>query len=208
MTIIVPIASASSGISDYNELVATILRASYRSDLSGDIDTFIQLCESDMQTRLRLVDLEDTATLTVTAGSASLPTDYAGMRNVYWDVNTDRPLQYLTPDKFDSLVLTANMPKFYTIKGVLIKFSTTADGSAVVNYQARFTGLSSVNLTNAIIVNYPDAYVHGTMAQLFIFTRDMPNAQVRQMAYEAAIDRIIKDNNKRKYGNSLQVRVA
>lgn len=193
-------------ISTYAELVTAVTRNSYRSDLSSDIDNFIQLCESDMKTRLKNVDFETTTTLTVTAGSASLPSGYGGMRNVYWDTDLDRTLQYMTPDTFDAQNFTAALPSFYTIKGTTIKFGTTIDGSAVLNYKGKLTGLSGSNTTNAIITNYPDAYLHGVMAQMFIFTRDAANAQVRQTIYEQAIQRIIKDNNERKYGASLQVR--
>ena len=195
-------------ITNYGELVTAVTRASYRSDLTSDIDNFIALCESDMKIRLKLVDFEDTETLTVTAGSAAIPTGYAGMRNVYWDGAQDRPLQYITPDKFDASNFTADIPGFYTIKGLNIKFGTTTDGSAVLNYKARFTGLSSGNTTNAIITKYPDAYMHGVMTQLYLFTRDDKNMAVRQAAFEQSIDRIIRDNNERKYGASLQVRPA
>lgn len=195
-------------ISTYSELVTAVTRHAFRSDLTSDIPNFIQLCEADMQVRLKNVDSETTATLTVTAGVASLPSDYRGMRNVYWDGDYNRPLTYLTPDKFDAMILTSSLPNFYTIKGTNIYFGSTLDGSAVLNYMATFTGLSGSNATNAIITKYPDAYLHGTMMQLFIFARDTANAQTRQAAYEQAIDRIISDNNQRKYGASLQVRPA
>lgn len=195
-------------ISNYSDLVTAVARASFRSDLSSDIPNFIQLCESRMQIRLKLVDFESTGTLTVTSGSASLPADYKGMRNVYWDGDFDRALQYITPDRYSSLVLTADLPNFYTIIGTSIKFVTTLDGTAYTNYKAKFTPLSVSNATNAIITNYPDAYMHGVMEQLYIFTRDTANAAVRQAAFESALSNIIKDNNERKYGAALQVRVA
>jgi len=195
-------------ISTYSELVTAVTRHSFRSDLTSDIPNFIQLCEADMQVRLKNVDFEGTSTLTVTAGVAALPSDYRGMRNVYWSGDYKRPMQYITPDKFDAIILTSNLPNFYTIKGTNIVLSSTLDGSAVINYMASFTGLSGSNATNAIITKYPDAYLHGTMTQLFIFARDPANAQVRQAAYEQAIDRIVRDNNQRKYGASLQVRPA
>ncbi len=195
-------------ISTYSELVTAVTRHAFRSDLTSDIPNFIELCEADMQVRLKNVDFEDTATLTVTTGTSALPSDYRGMRNVYWDGDYNRALQYLTPDKFDGLVLTSNLPNYYTIKGTNIVFATSLSGSAVLNYMASFTGLSVSNATNAIITKYPDAYLHGTMMQLFVFARDAANAQVRQAAYEQAIDRIVKDNNQRKYGASLQVRPA
>lgn len=195
-------------INNYSELVTAVARASFRSDLSSDIPNFIQLCESDMQIRLKLIDFESTATLTVTSGSVALPNDYKGMRNIYWDSDIDRPLQYITPDKYNSIILTSNLPEFYTIIGTNIKFDTNLSGTAYVNYKAKFTPISVSNATNAIITNYPDAYMHGTMMQLYLFTRDAANAQTRQMAYEQVIQRVIKDNNERKYGASLQVRPA
>ena len=195
-------------ISTYSELVTAVTRNSFRSDLTADIPNFIQLCEADMQVRLKNVDFEATSTLTVTAGAAALPTEFRGMRNVYWNGDTNRPMTYMTPNKFDALVLTSSLPNFYTIKGVNIYFGSSLDGSAVVNYYASFTGLSGSNATNAIITKYPDAYLHGTMMQLFIFTRDAANYQARQTAYEQAIDRIVLDNKQRKYGSSLQVKPA
>lgn len=195
-------------ISNYSELVTAVARASFRGDLATDIPNFIQLCEADMQTRLKLVDFENTATLTVTDGVAALPTDFKGMRSVYWDSDYDRPLQYLTPDKFNGLVLTSDLPNFYTIVGTNIKFSTSISGTAFTNYKAKFTPIDTGNATNAIITNYPDAYMHGTMMQLYLFTRDAANVQARQMAYEQAISRITKDNNERKYGSVLMVRPA
>lgn len=195
-------------ISTYAELVTAIGRNAFRSDLTSDIPNFIQLCESDMQTRLKLVDFESEGTLTVTNGESALPTDFKGMRNVYWDGDTKRPCSYVTPDRFDSFVLTSDIPNFYTITGTTIKFVTLLSGTAYINYKAKFTPISGSNATNAIITNYPDAYLHGSMMQLFVFTRDSANAQVRQTAYEQAIQRIIKDNNERKYGAVLQVRPA
>jgi hypothetical protein len=195
-------------ISTYSELVTAVARHAFRSDLTADIPNFIQLCEADMQVRLKNVDFEDTETLNVTAGVAALPIDYRGMRNVYWNGDYNRALQYLTPDKFDGMILTANQPNFYTIKGTNIVFLTSLDGTSNLNYKASFTGLSGSNATNSIITRYPDAYLHGTMMQMFIFSRDAANAQVRQAAYEQAIDRIIRDNNERKYGAVLQVRPA
>lgn len=196
-------------ITNYTELQTSVIDWSFRTDMASRLPEFIQLCESDMQVRCKLVDFEGSATITVTAGIGTLPSGFNGMRAIYWDGDTTRPLKYVTPDQFDKLSNYAGQGVWYTITGTTIKVAPMTDGSAVMTYKARFTPLSVTNATNVILDLYPDAYLRGTLLQLALFTRDEKLAQKEAGLFESCIERIKTDNNQRKYaGSTLQVTVS
>lgn len=193
-------------ISSYSDLQTEVIRNSNRSDLSNDVPTFIQLCESEMQRRLKLVDFDSTATVTVTAGVGSLPSDFAGFRAAVWDGDTQRTLTYITPDRFNALPNRVTVPTFYTVVGSQLKVMSEDDGTVTLTYQARFTPLSSTNATNAIITTYPDAYYFGTLWQLYHFLRNWETAGQHKARYEEVVNQIIRDHKERKYPGPLEVR--
>lgn len=78
-------------ITNYTQLQASVIDWSFRTDMASRLPEFIQLCESDMQVRCKLVDFEASATITVTAGLGTLPSGFTGMRAIYWDGDTTRP---------------------------------------------------------------------------------------------------------------------
>ena len=65
-------------VTNFTNLQTEVIANSNRSDLTATVPTFIQMAEADMQRRLKLVDFESTATVTITAGSGPLSTGFAG----------------------------------------------------------------------------------------------------------------------------------
>ena len=190
----------------YANLQTEIEDASYRTDLTAKIPSFISLCETDMQVRCKLVEFEGSATLSVVAGVASLPADFKGHRAAYLDGDQSRPLQYVTPDRFDLLSNDSGVGTWFTITGTSFKMAPLSDGSVVLTYHAKFTPLSDVATSNSILLNYPDAYYHGSLMQLGLYTKDAEMIATRKGLYEEALGRIKKDNQDRKYPGPLQVR--
>lgn len=194
-------------ISTYSELQSEVTAWSHRTDLSARIPNFIVLCEADMQVRCKLTEFEGSSSVTITAGVGTLPTGFTGMRSIYWDGDLDRPLKYLTPDQFESHRNESGLANWYTITGTSLLTSPAGDGTAVIRYKARFTPLSDTNTSNVLLTNYPDAYLHGTLVQLHSYTKNTKAMQEANALYEAAVQRIVIDNNQRKYaGVSLEVR--
>lgn len=194
-------------ISTYDELVAAVVDWSYRTDLAARVPNFIALCEADMQVRCKLVELEGTASVTITGGVGSLPSGFTGMRSAYWDGDISRPLRYVTPDRFESYARESGQGTWYTITGTTIKVTPGTDGTVVMTYKASFTPLSGSNPSNVILTRYPDAYLHGTLLQLRTWCKDKAGMADAAALYEPAVERIITDNNQRKYaGATLQVR--
>lgn len=197
-------------ITSYTNLQTAIAGWLHRDDLTDEIVDFIALCESTMQVKCKLVDLEGTATVTIAAGVGTLPTDFVGMRSIYWNDSLSQPLQYITPEQFDAMRSWGEGDTyFYTISGTTIRTSNTETGSAIMTYNARFVPLSGSNASNAILASYPDAYLYGSLAQGFIYTQDDANAAKYSALFSSAMDRINENNAARKYaGATLQVRPA
>lgn len=194
----------------YAELQAKVVDLLHRT---GDTTVealapdWIGYAESEMQTRIKLMEFETTSTVTITAGSGPLPTGYIGMRSVYWDGDPDHPLTYVTPDVYDSHRFNDSGDGYeYTISGSTIKTSPMGSGSVVCTHLARFTPLSDSATSNAILASYPDLYVYGSLKHASVWTKDDSDVQKYGLMFNAICDRVNEINDQRKYGHALAVR--
>lgn len=193
-------------ISTYAELKTALTNWSKRSDLTAQLGDFIALAESDMQVRLKLVDFEDISTVSVVAGVGPVPTGFNGARSAYWDGNLDTPVKYIPPSQFDTQRNKSGTPAFFTVVGTDLLVSPSNTGDLVVTHKTRFVPLSDVATTNVLLNNFPDAYLHGSLAQLYSYCYDTQMAAFHGALFDNAVKRIIKDNIDRKYPGPIAVR--
>jgi hypothetical protein len=197
-------------ITVYSELKTAIADFIHKNNLTSVIDDFIDLCEAEMQRKIKLLEFETTGTVAVTAGVGTLPTGFIGARALSWDGAPDRILQYVTPDRLNRL--NASDPSYvnyYSITGSTITFANDTDGTLNITYMARFTPLSGSATTNAILTNHPSAYLYGSLVHASIYCKDPEGAIGYQQLFDDQIRQINSDNQDRKYaGASLQVRVG
>lgn len=193
-------------LSTYTELKAAVADLANRTDLTAQIVDAITLAEAEMQVDCKLIEFESDASITITAGTGNLPTGFLGMRAAYWDGNTDYPLSYITPDTFNALRNnTGDIPSFYTISGSTIRVNEGATGTVQAMVNARFSVLSGSNATNAILTNFPNAYLYGALKHLMVVTDDDAKLQKFGLLFNAEKERIKKNNMDRKYAGPLQV---
>jgi hypothetical protein len=195
-------------LDSYSALKTTLAGFLHADDLDSVIPDFITLAEARIQADAKLLEFETTATVTITAGVGTLPTGFVGMRSVYWDSDPDYPLSYVAPEMYDAMRGNdSGDGRYYTITGSSIKTTPMGDGSVVCTYSARFTPLSDSNTTNAILTNFPDVYLYGSLMQAAIYTKDEADMQKYGLLFNAAMDRLNQNNQDRKYaGSTLQVR--
>lgn len=182
-----------------------------RTDLTSQIDTFIDLAEGEMQRILKLVEFESSATLTFTAGVASLPADFVGARSLLWNADPQRTLHYRTPDQLNAINARAEpgVAYFYTITGDQVKLADDMDGTATMIYMARFTPLDNTNTTNFILTNHPGAYLYGALKHASVYLRDTDGAAGYGALFDAELSQVRLDNTERKYaGATLEVKPA
>lgn len=186
--------------------VIDLLHRTGDTDVTALAPDWIAYAESELQTKIKLMEFETATTVAVTAGTGTLPTGYVGMRSVYWDDATDLALAYVNADAFDAMRNNSDGPGFYTVTGTTIKVSPLDTGNLVMTYMARFTPLSDAATSNAILTNYPDLYVYGALKHACVWLMDDSGLQKYGAMFNAACERINVNNEQRKYGSSLAVR--
>jgi hypothetical protein len=191
----------------YSALKTEIADFAERNDLTSVVDTFIDLCEAEMQRELKLLDFETTGTVTVTSGSGTLPTGFSSARALSWDGDNDRVLRYVTPDRLNRVNSgNPSLVHYYTITGDQIKFADDASGTLNMTYMAKFTPLSDSNTSNSILLNHPAAYLYGSLKHLSVYLKDAEGGTAYQTLFADEIAKIKKDNRDKKYaGASLAV---
>jgi hypothetical protein len=191
----------------YANLKTAILSFLNRTDLASSAGDFITLAEADLQRRCKLVEFEATGTVTITAGSGALPTDFAGLRSVYWDGDVDLPLTYVTPKEFDDWrEATSGDGRVYTISGSAIRTAPMGDGSVVLTYRAKFTALSDTNTSNALLANHPDVYLYGALKQAAVFVKDGSGITTYGGLMDQAVAGVKLWDDERRHAGPLEVR--
>ena len=191
----------------YSTLKTEIADFAQRNDLTSVIDTFIDLCEAEMQRELKLLEFETTGTVTVTSGAGTLPTGFTSARALSWDADNDRVLRYVTPDRLNRVNAgNVSLVHYYTITGDQIKFANEDSGTLNMTYMAKFTPLSDSNSSNSILANHPAAYLYGSLKHLAVYLKDPQGADGYNALFQDEITKIKRDNKDRKYaGASLAV---
>lgn len=175
---------------DYSTLVTSIAAVLHRSDLNNDIPGFVDLCEADMNRRLKVGDSEASTTLTLpTTGSVALPTGFTKMRrlrlydgSVYYDLTEAA----LAPSEYDGV--TQGRPLVVSIVGsnIVSRPLPTQSYTLYIDYYAKFTALSGTS-TNWILTSHPDAYLYGSLLHSAPFLGQDLRIQTWNQAYEKAI---------------------
>lgn len=194
-------------ISSYSELKTELASFIARSDLTSAIDTFIDLCEAEMQIQVKELEFETRGTLTVTAGAATLPTGFLSARSVVWQGDTPRPLSFVTADKLESLnAASPSFVNYYSVVGANMRFADDGDGTVIAIYNSKFTPLSDSNTSNSILAEFPGAYLYGSLVHAAIYLKDPEAAAGYRTMFDGQMALVVKNNKDRKYAGQLQVR--
>lgn len=180
-----------------------------RNDLSSVVGTFIQLCEAEMQRKLKLLPFETTSQVTITAGSGSIPTGYAGWRAAWWSDNPNRLLTYVPPHELERIKASdPSYVNYYTVTGTALKTADDKTGTLNVTHLTKFTPLSDSNTSNDILANHPAAYLYGSLVHFAAWDRDAQAAASYRALFEAECAQIKTDNADKKFAGPLVVRPA
>jgi len=193
-------------LATYSDLVTTVENYLARSDLTSIIPTFIQFAQERMSRNLRTSAMLTTASLTVTNGEATIPSDLLELRDIYFDSNPTTPVNYKTPDQFyrTFLTKTSGVPLFYTIIDGEFKFAPTPNSSDTANilYYAKPTFISGSNATNVFITNYPDALLYATLGEAEPYLMNDGRIETWAALYQRAVADIQQSDLGSKYPNA------
>jgi hypothetical protein len=197
-------------LATYSDLKTSIANWLNRSDLTTEIsEDFIVLAEKDFNSKLRIRKMIDQTTLTLSGETATLPSDFLQVRDMYiLNGGTKYALTYITPAQMDQIKggSTSGQPSSYTILGDSIRFAPIPDSNYTLylNYYKQFPALSDTNTTNYILTNHPAIYLYGALyhSANFLGGIDPQRLQGWQQNYTTALERLERNDREDAYGNA------
>jgi hypothetical protein len=178
-----------------------------RQDLSAQIPTFIQLAESDLNTRLRCREMIVRATTTNDDEYVRLPLDYLEGINLQL-VGGQSPLRYITLDEAD--IVNARQgytsPTFYSLMNGAIELvpppATGVDVEIEMVYYGKITALSEANQTNWLLLKAPDVYLYGALVHAAPFLMDDQRISVFGSFYSQRVEALNDESQKSLHSGS------
>lgn len=179
-------------ISTYTELKTAVANWLHRDDLTSRIPEFIAMGEAMLNRRLRVKEMESSATVTpsTTVRYVSLPAGYMELISFVDDLG-DR----LIPVDFDSLEriaygMSATRPRYYRISS-RIDFEAVADTtySFTMRYFDRLD--IATDSTNSVLTNHPDCYLYATLLQAAPYCVEDPRIPV----WKGLLDQSMREAN-------------
>jgi len=209
-------------ISNYSELKTAIAAWMARSDLTSNLDDFIDLCEARVSyggqapyesEPIRILGTEQAnESLTISSQTTALPTGFLEARSFYLDNSTNDPLDYFSPDRFweANAANDTGTPEIYTIQGTNIVVAPSPDVTYTgkLSYFKKMDALSDSATTNWLITNYPNVYLYGSLFEGALYVKDYNEADRWFALYKSAIDGLVdQDKTSRHSGSTLSVKV-
>ena len=190
----------------YDELKTNIASFLNRSDLTNQLDFFIDATEAELNRRLRNKDMVKRATATADGQYLSLPTDWLEAINVQIDSNDFSPLFQQSIESMDvyrkSKGNATGQPVYFALVDNTIELAPTPDSSYTLQltYYGSIDALSDTNTTNFISTSYPDAYLYGALKHASIFLMEDDRVALFSSQFEKAIEEISMEQEKAEFG--------
>ena len=195
-------------IANYTELKEAVEATwSHRSDLTSLSADFIRLGESYLNRRLRVREMEESATITpsTSVDYVALPTGYMELVSFTDDLGED--LTEVGADELQALRYAAPSvrPECYRITS-RIDFECVADQaySYTMHYFKRLD--ISTDDTNAVLIAHPDLYLYASLVQFEAFIQNDARIQIWKAFLEEAL--ADANNQSRKSKRTLRTELA
>lgn len=178
----------------YAELKTAIANYLNRSDLTSDIDTFIDNTEAELNRRLRMSDMVKRATATADSQYLSLPTDWLEAINVEITSNDFTPLFQQSIESLDVYRKANNnvtgKPVFFATVDKTLELAPTPDTSYTLQltYYGKIDALSDTNTSNFVSTTHPDVYLYGALKHASIFLMEDERVPLFTAQFEKALE--------------------
>ena len=180
----------------YSELKTNIANYLNRSDLTSEIDIFIDNTEAELNRRLRVADQVKRATATADAQYLSLPTDWLEAINVEITSNNFSPLMQMSIESLDVYRKANNnvtgQPIYYALVDNTMELAPTPDSSYTLQltYFSKIDALSDSNTTNFVLTSHPDIYLYGSLKHASVFLMEDERAPLFNAQFEKSLEEL------------------
>ena len=157
--------------------------------------------EAMFNRQLRTPQMEFETDLAITSEATDLPSDFLALRSVYQEGSPDSPLRSMSSAGLRNTFLGRDgTPQAYAIENMRIVVAPVGAASITLLYYAKLTPLTDNNPTNWLLRDYPDLYLHQTLAILFGKTGDRERAADNFGLATALIEQVNAAGRKARWG--------
>ena len=180
----------------YSELKTNIANYLNRSDLTTEIDIFIDNTEAELNRRLRVADQIKRATATADAQYLSLPSDWLEAVNVEITSNDFRPLMQMSIESLDVYRKANNnitgQPIYYALVDNTMELAPTPDSEYTLQltYFSKIDALSDSNTSNFVLASHPDIYLYESLKHASVFLMEDERAPLFNAQFEKSLEEL------------------
>lgn len=129
---------------------------------------------SDAFPALRMLEMNEVASLTNTDGACTLPTDYLQYRRVVEMMSIRRNLEYVACTTVEQFYAdrASGLSNTFTIIGDTLYMYPVSSNTIELTYYQKIPHLSDSNTTNWLLTKHPGLYLHAGLYQLGLYRRD------------------------------------
>jgi hypothetical protein len=180
----------------YSELKTNIANYLNRSDLTSEIDIFIDNTEAELNRRLRVADQVKRSIATADGQYLSLPSDWLEAINIEITSNDFRPLMQMSIESLDVYRKANNnitgQPIYYAIVDNTLELAPTPDAEYTLQltYFSKIDALSDSNTSNFVLASHPDIYLYGSLKHASVFLMEDERAPLFNAQFEKSLEEI------------------
>jgi hypothetical protein len=181
-------------ISTYAELQTAIADWLNRDDLTSVIPTFITLTEAALNRQLRVNEMIERDTSTISGGYVNMPVDWLETISLITIGSPPVVLEYVAQMGMAEVRATqrAGDPIVYTIINNKFQIfpAPSASTDVEMTYYAKIPALSDSNTSNWLLANHPDAYLFGSLVHAEPYLKNDERMPMWASMYKGSIDAI------------------
>lgn len=187
---------------DLLDLRTAVIEHVGRPDIADVFPRLVKLAEAAFNRRLRMRDQITSTTVTLSSGTANLPSDYAEIIGLYDSNGAEYVQQPL------HRVKESGTRPFYAISGSTI-VTNGYDGDRTLEYYAKVPTLTDGGMTdtNWLLTKYPSIYLYGVGLEAAKYVKDAELASVTRGLLDAEISDAEGDDFRSRYSRA-RVRIA
>ena len=179
-------------ITSYSELKTAVANWLNREDLTAVIPDFISLIEASMNRTLRVREMIERDTATISSGYVTLPGDWLETITLITTGSPPVTLEYLAAYGMNEVRSAewAGIPRVYTMVNNKFKIfpAPTTDLGVELVYYAKIPALSDSNTSNWMLDNNPDIYLFGALLQAEPYLKNDERLATWAAMYKGSID--------------------
>ena len=190
----------------YDEIKTKVAEYLNRTDLTSQMDMFIDLTESDINKVIKHQDLIKRANAVAETQYTQLPSDWSRVINVELNTSDHTTLLQQSTESLDlkrtSIDNVSGRPEYFAITDNAIELCPTPDTNyeLQLTYYANIPELSSTNTTNVVSDKFPDVYIYGCCKHASVFLMEDERIGMFQTLFDKALEEVMLQQERASFG--------